>query len=169
MANFRVWNARLGDPKYGRLRRWIEDQETQVGDDDDEICEGCIMGKSTVKTFSKSIHGQMKTKEALVIIHSDVMGPMETKSQGGSRFILSFIDDFTREIVAYYNSNKPEVMDSFVEYKALIENQLSKKIECIRTFNGSEYRRFSECVKSSESCTRRRCHIRHNRMGWPNE
>ena len=53
MANFRVWNARLGDPKYGRLRRWIEDQETQVGDDDDETCEGCIMGKSTVKTFSK--------------------------------------------------------------------------------------------------------------------
>ena len=101
------------------------------------------MGKSTVKTLSKSIHGQVKTKEALVIIHSDVMGPMETKSQGGSRFILSFIDDFTREIVAYYNSNKPEVMDSFVEYKALIENQLSKKIKCIRTFNGSEYRRFS--------------------------
>uniref|UniRef100_A0AAV1TBA3 Integrase catalytic domain-containing protein n=1 Tax=Peronospora matthiolae TaxID=2874970 RepID=A0AAV1TBA3_9STRA len=99
-------------------------KRTQDSHNDDEICEGCMMGKSTVKTFPKSIHGMVKTKEELEIIHSDVMALMETKYQGGSRFVVTFIDDFSRDIVAYYISNKSEVIDRFVEHKALMENQL---------------------------------------------
>ena len=96
--------------------------------DDIEICEGCIMGKATVKIFPKSPYGQVKTKELLQLVHSDVMVPMKTKSRGGSRFVVTFIDDFSRYIVAYCIENKSEVTDRFIEYKALMENRLSKKI-----------------------------------------
>ena len=126
-------------------------KKNQGGAVDIEICEGCIVGKVTVKAFPKSPYGQVKTKGVLELVHSDAMGPMETKSRGGSRFIVTFIDDFSRFIVAYYIENKSEVTDRFIEYKALMENQLSKKIKCIRTDNGTEYvnRRFSSgCRKS---------------------
>ena len=52
------------------------------------------MGKVTVKTFPKSPYGEVKTKEVLELAHSDVMGPMETKSRGGSRFVVILIDIF---------------------------------------------------------------------------
>ena len=90
----------------------------------------------------------MKTKGVLELVHSDVMGPMETKSRGGSRFVVTFINDFPRCIVAYYIENKSEVADHFIEY---MENQLSKKIKYIRTDNGTEYvnRRFSGVCRKS--------------------
>ena len=87
------------------------------------------MVRATVNTFTKLPYGQVRTKEVLKLVHSDVMGPTETKSRGGSRFFVTFIDDFSRYIVAYYTEIKSEVTYRFVEYKALMENQVSKKIK----------------------------------------
>ena len=116
---------------YGRLRRanGYKIKKNQGVKDDIEICEGCIMGKATVKTFPKSPYGQVETKEVLQLVHSDVMGPMVLKSRGGSKFVVTFIDNYSRYIVAYYIENKSEVTDRFIEYKALMEDQLSKKIK----------------------------------------
>ena len=66
-------------------------KENQGGAYDTEIREGCIMGKATVKAFSKLPYGQVKTMEVLELVHSDFMGPMETKSRGGSRFVVTFM------------------------------------------------------------------------------
>ena len=150
-ADLQVWHARLGHLPTKMLNDMancvdgLKIKKNRGAEDDVKICEGCIMGRATVKTFPKSSYGQVKTKEVLELVHSDVMGPMETKSQGGSRFVVTFIDDFSRYIVAYYIENKSEVTDRFIEYKTLMENQLSRRIKCIRTDNGSEYvnRRFS--------------------------
>ena len=48
--------------------------------------------KSSVKPLSKSSYGKVRTTSMLQIVHSDVMGPMETKSQGGARFVVTFVD-----------------------------------------------------------------------------
>ena len=42
----------------------------------DDICEGCVTGKSSVTTFPKSSHGEVKTTSLLQLISSDVMGPI---------------------------------------------------------------------------------------------
>ena len=99
-ADRQVWHARLGHLPTKMLKgmascfNGLKIKKNQGGADDIEICEGCIMGKATVKTFPKSSYGQVKTKGVLELVHSDVMGPMETKSRGGSRFVVTFIDDF---------------------------------------------------------------------------
>ena len=66
-------------------------KKNQGGAYDTEIREGCIMGEATVKAFPKSPYGQVKTMEVLELVHSDFMGPMETKSRGGSRFVVTFM------------------------------------------------------------------------------
>ena len=86
-----------------------------------DICEGCVTGKSSITTFPKSSHGEVKTTSLLQLIHSDVMGTMETKSQGGARFVVTFLDDFSRYVVAYYIAHKSEVVDMFIEYKMMME------------------------------------------------
>ena len=97
-----------------------------------------VTGKSSVKPFPKSKNGEVTTTSLLQVIHSDVMGPMETKSQGRARFVVTFLDDFSRYVVAYYIAHKSDVVDKFIEYKSMMENQLSTKIKCIRTDNGGE-------------------------------
>ena len=59
MADLRVWHARLGHittkviQDMGDCVNVLKIKKNQVGDDDDKICEGCMMGKSTVKKFIK--------------------------------------------------------------------------------------------------------------------
>lgn len=131
-----IWHARLGHlpmKAMNNLNKCVEGFQMQdlsaVDDDQDEICEGCVTGKSSVKPFPKSSYGEMKTTSLLQVVHSDVMGPMETKSQGGARFVVTFLDDYSRYVVAYYVTHKSDVVDKFIEYKSMMENQLNTKIK----------------------------------------
>jgi hypothetical protein len=92
-----------------------------------------------VKPFSKSTYGAVKTSDLLQVVHSDVVGPMQTVSQGGAKYFVTFIDDYSRFVVAFFIAQKSQVVDKFIEFKALMENQLNKKIKCLRTDNGTEY------------------------------
>jgi len=75
----------------------------------------------------------------LDIIHSDVQGPMEVESWGGARYCVIFVDDFSRKTFGYMIKHKSEVFVKFKLFKALVENQLERKIKCLRSDNGGEY------------------------------
>jgi len=56
-------------------------------------CEICIRGKMTRTPFPKS---EPRDSKVLEIIHSDVYGPMRVESKGKARYIVTFIDDYSR-------------------------------------------------------------------------
>ena len=60
-------------------------------------------------------------------------------SMNGSRYILTFIDDFSRYTWVFFIKKKSEVLEKFTEFKALIENAIGKKINILRSNNGREY------------------------------
>ena len=60
-------------------------------------------------------------------------------SLGGAIYYVSFIDDFSRNTSLYFLKKKSEVFSKFKEYKALVENQIGKKIKVLRTDNGGEF------------------------------
>jgi len=64
---------------------------------------------------------------------------MQTPSLGGSHYILTFIDDFTKKTWVYFLKNKSEVFERFCYFKALVENQSGLHIKVLRTDRGSEY------------------------------
>lgn len=107
-------------------------------DDDSDIrrCETCAYGKLTTSPFKDS---SSKSSDILELIHSDLMEPMENMSIGHARYILSFIDDYSRKIFIYFLKEKSEVMSTFIDFKVFIENQTGKKIKVLRTDNGTEY------------------------------
>ena len=57
------------------------------------FCETCQFGKQTRNPFPKEA---VRSKKALELIHSDVCGPMPVNSVGGSRYFVTFVDDYTR-------------------------------------------------------------------------
>ena len=57
----------------------------------------------------------------------------------GSRYLLTFIDDFSRYTWVFFLKKKSEVCEKFSELKALIKNASGLKIKILRCDNGGEY------------------------------
>ncbi|KAA0049626.1 gag/pol protein [Cucumis melo var. makuwa] len=80
-----------------------------------------------------------RAKEPLKLIHSDLCGPMNVKARGSFEYFISFIDDYSRYGYLYLMEHKSEALEKFKEYKAEVENLLSKKIKILRSDRGGEY------------------------------
>jgi hypothetical protein len=103
---------------------------------DFDFCEHCIYGKQNRVRFPS---GATRPKGILELIHSDVFGPVPVPSLGKSMYYVSFIVDFSRNTWIYFLRKKYEVFDKFKEFKALVENQIEKKIKVLRIDNGGEF------------------------------
>ena len=57
----------------------------------------------------------------------------------GSRYVLTFIDDFSRFNWVFFLKKKYEVLDRFTEFKASIENASGRRIKSLRYDNGGYY------------------------------
>lgn len=102
----------------------------------DDLCRGCVLGKYTNATFSRSNN---REKCVLGLIHSDICGPMSTTTLRGGEYFVTFIDDYSRKTWIYFLKTKDEVFHHFREFKALVENMTGKKIKVLRLDNGGEY------------------------------
>jgi transposase InsO family protein len=81
-----------------------------------------------------------KTKGILDYVHSDIWGLVRTPSKGGAQYFISFNDDYSRKFWVYFLKKKSEAFAKFKIWKAEVENQTRRKIKCLRTDNGTEYR-----------------------------
>ena len=73
------------------------------------------------------------------MIHFDIRGPIPITSMNGSRYSLTFIDDFSRYTWVFFLKKKSEVCEKKIELKALIENAFGIKVKILRYDNGGEY------------------------------
>lgn len=69
----------------------------------------------------------------------DLIDPMETRSIGQAKYILTFVDDFSKKVFVYFLRVKSDVLVTFIEFKVYIENQTEKEINIFRTDNSTEY------------------------------
>lgn len=75
----------------------------------------------------------------LELVHSNLCGPINPTSNGGKRYIITFIDDFSRKIWVYFLQEKSEAFASFKHFKALAEKEVGLPIKILRTDRGGEY------------------------------
>jgi transposase InsO family protein len=67
------------------------------------------------------------------------MGPFSHPSINKARYVLIFVDDFSRFTWIYFLEKKTELFQHLKDFKALVETQSEKKIKILRTDNGGEY------------------------------
>ena len=133
-----LWHQRLGHASADAIK---SANSLVVGADlskvSVDVCEPCIKGKMSKKPFSK--HADIKSCRPLELVHTDVCGPMKTKSIGGSVYFVSFIDDYTRYAFLYFIREKSQVFEKFKAFEALATNQVGLAIGTLRSDNGGEY------------------------------
>ncbi|XP_039155561.1 uncharacterized protein LOC120286999 [Eucalyptus grandis] len=101
------------------------------------IKEALVVLKGQRVRFNAATH---TSKGMLEYVHTDVWGPLPVKSKEGKEYFVTFIDNFSRKVWVYFMRHKSEVFEKFKELKAQVETSTEKKIKCLRSDNGGEYK-----------------------------
>ncbi|CAL9028014.1 unnamed protein product, partial [Prunus brigantina] len=147
-----LWHMRLGHVSYHKLSVMMKKSMLkglpQLDVRTDTVCAGCQYGKAHQLPYEES---KFKAKEPLELIHSDVFGPVKQPSISGMRYMVTFIDDFSRYVWVFFMKEKSDTFSKFKEFKEIVEGEVGKKIICLRTDNGGEYTSNEFCQYLRES------------------
>ncbi|KAE8673467.1 Beta-glucosidase 45 [Hibiscus syriacus] len=110
------WHMRLGHVSYSKL--------------------SVMYGKTHQLPYDET---KFKAKEPLELVHSGMFGSVKQQSISGMRYIVTFIDDFSRFVWVFFMKEKSDTFSKFKEFRELVEGEVGKKICCLRTDNGGEY------------------------------
>ena len=94
--------------------------------------EHCVTNKQHRLKFSRSV---TRSKCILDLAHSDICESPDI-SMGGAKYLVTFIDDYSRRCWVYLIKKKSDVFSVFKQYKAWVELESGKRIKCLRTDNG---------------------------------
>ncbi|RVW25195.1 Retrovirus-related Pol polyprotein from transposon TNT 1-94 [Vitis vinifera] len=131
-----LWHKRLGHISNQRIQRLVSDGILDpLAFSDFQVCIECIKGKQT----NMKKKNANRCSDVLELIHTDICGPFPTPSWNGQQYFITFIDDYSRYGYLYLIHEKSQSLDVFKNFKAEVENQLSKKIKAVRSDRGGEY------------------------------
>ena len=146
-----LWHNRFGHLSYTGLKTLSSKQMVNglpAVTVPREICTYCLTGKQHRKPMPKK--SLWKASNKLQLVHADVCGAINPISSSNKRYILSFIDDFSRKIWLYFLNEKSETFSHFKRFKVLVEKEAGVSIRCLRIDRGGEFtsNEFGEFCKS---------------------
>ncbi|CAD6236968.1 GSCOCG00012493001-RA-CDS [Cotesia congregata] len=143
-----LWHARLGHLHMDAVVNLSKGQASGIKllKKDTTLCDVCHRGKLTVKPFYPRAE---KSQRMLEIVHTDLCQPSGTKSEGGNRYFVTFIDDYSSWCELYLLKSKDGVFEAFKTYKNYVEKQTGLKIKALQSDNGREYcnKQFDEYLR----------------------
>ena len=95
------------------------------------------MGKQRRDPFPKV--STWRASSILQLVHADICGPINPMSTSKKRYLLTFIDDFSRKTWVYFLVEKSEAFVVFKHYKAKVEKETEACIKALRTDRGGEF------------------------------
>lgn len=137
-----LWHFRLGHLNVFDMKKLVNQQMVDGIDKlnmntDAKFCESCVMGKQAKKPYSKK--KVARSTRVLELIHTDVCGPFSVTAYDGSRFFITFTDDYSRASMVYCIEHKSDALSKFKEYVAMAEAQHGCKVSRLRADRGGEY------------------------------
>ena len=137
-ASKELWHKRLGHMSEKGLEILAKHYLPNLKGHPLESCEHCLAGKQHRVSFKRSDDAKRR-KQILDLVHSDVCSTSE-RSLGGAQYFVTFIDDHSRKVWVYPLKMKSQVLQAFKELHASVERETGRKLKCLRTDNGGEYR-----------------------------
>ncbi|GAA5920509.1 hypothetical protein JCM6882_005942 [Rhodosporidiobolus microsporus] len=100
-----------------------------------EGCNVCHIAQSSRLLFHDSAS---HAAAPLALVHSDLL-TVNVPSNGGRRYLVTFINDHSRMLWVEALGRKSDVLGAFQRFKALVEEESGKMIQRFRSDNGGEY------------------------------
>ncbi|KAJ9535118.1 hypothetical protein OSB04_un001804 [Centaurea solstitialis] len=134
------WHARLGHINFASMKKTSKNglvKGLPQFDHENQLCESCLVGKQTRKSFPTTT--TYKAKRPLELVHGDLCGPITPATKGQNRYVFTLIDDFSRFMWIYLLKEKSEAFTHFKKFKALAENEIGKSLKVFRSDRGGEF------------------------------
>jgi transposase InsO family protein len=135
-----LWHMRLSHVSYSKLAVIIKKSmlkglpQLEVGTS--IVCVGCQYGKAHQLPYEEP---KFKAKKPLELVNSDVFGLMKQAFISGMRYMMTFINDFSRYVWVYFQKEKSKTFLKFQEFKSAAKTKIGEKIHSLHTDNGGEY------------------------------
>ncbi|KAL7301991.1 hypothetical protein TKK_0005580 [Trichogramma kaykai] len=150
-----LWHMRLGHASLRYLQQLQKQEEglrgikfgTEISD-----CETCAVAKMEKLPFKDN---RDRATRCLHRIHTDTMGPISPISfPDSNKFIIIFIDDYSRYAKVYCVKNKSESGNCLEDFLKHVRNLLdsNEKVCYIRADNGTEFTggKFAEIMEKEK-------------------
>lgn len=135
-----LWHERYGHLSHRGMQR-LQSKNMVHGlpkfDAQSFTCSDCLIGKQPRNPIPKA--SMWRAKEVLELVHSDICSPISPISNSGKRYLLCFIDDFSRKGWVYFLKEKSEAFIHFKQFKRKVEKETGKNLKCLRTDRGGEF------------------------------
>ena len=79
------------------------------------------------------------SKEILEIVHIDLCGPIEVQSYKGDKYIMLFVDDYSRMMTVMFFKQKSDAFQMFKWYLERVKKEIGKSLKCLRSDRGGEF------------------------------
>ena len=100
--------------------------------------EGCVQGKAT--KYKPKPLGEILSARRLEKVHSDVCGLMQTASSSGKKYMVTFVDDYSRSCATFFMAHKSDTFAMFKQFHAKVSGETGERIRVLKTDGGGEYR-----------------------------
>lgn len=135
-----LWHCRYGHLSFGGLKL-LHQRQMVKGlpplTDSSLLCEYCMMGKQHRRPFPRK--SVWRATQVLQLLHADICSPISPISNSQKRYLLTFIDDFSRKLWVFFLTEKSEAFSIFKVFKAQVETDKETSIKGLRTDQGGEF------------------------------
>ena len=101
-------------------------------------CEHCILGKQSKTPVPHTQEGE-RAKKPLAIVYSDLTGPQDVPSAGGSLYLMNIIDDYLSYPWGFTLKRKSDAVQVFKDWRVKLERETGHKVGIVQTDGGGEY------------------------------
>ena len=136
-----IWHQRLGHASPSSISQLlrmgaVRGMDTEVSNRHCSSCTACQMGKNCHSTLRTRPVGARSVGQ---VIHSDLCGPMSSSSLGGSRYFVTFIDEYSRYVTVIPLAKKSNVASQFIKLQRKFERKFDCNIKALHSDSGGEY------------------------------
>ena len=93
--------------------------------------EACALGN--IHREESPIRVENKKRDIVELVHTNLYGPMKTRSLGGALYFLLFLDECTKFSWVYFLSQKIHTFEYFKQFRTMIEKQTRNYIKILRS------------------------------------
>src|SRR5690606_34459571 len=132
------WHAALGHPSAAlpTFSHMYADGHLLPSPPPNFHCEPCALAKST---HSVPPPHAARSSRKLELIHSDLARPINTPSLTHEKYIMTFIDDFTRCAWVTLLKDKTQAQAALISFVTTVQRRYDTKVIRFRTDGGTEY------------------------------
>jgi hypothetical protein len=155
-ASSSLWHSHLGHASFPRVQLLASQGHLGSVDLKSFDCISCHLGKQTHFSFNKS---ESLSSAPFDLVHSDIWGPAPVPTEGGSRYFVIFLDDYSRYTWIYLLQHRSELTQIYQNFHQMVQTQFSRTIKIFRSDNAMEYneKSFQIFLKQNGTLSHRSC------------